>query len=73
MKTLNRLALPVLTLYLWVVMTVFGAIVLETFMVYPNVAEGVESVAAHCDEEVKSLRFGRNPMKIARSIFGCKG
>ena len=37
MKTLNRLALPVLTLYLWVVMTVFGAIVLETFMVYPNV------------------------------------
>lgn len=37
MKTLDRLALPVLSAYLWIVMTVFGAIVLETFMVYPNV------------------------------------
>lgn len=42
---------------------------MNAFMVYPNVAEGVESVAAHCDEEVKSLRFGRNPMKIARFYF----
>ena len=33
----HRLALPVLTAYLWVTMTLFGAIVLETFMVYPNV------------------------------------
>ncbi|MEX5236181.1 hypothetical protein [Kocuria arenosa] len=33
----RRLALPVLTAYLWVTMTLFGAIVLETFMVYPNV------------------------------------
>lgn len=36
-KPLNRAAFPVLTGYLWVVMTLFGAIVLETFMVYPNV------------------------------------
>lgn len=33
----HRLALPVLTAYLWITMTLFGAIVLETFMVYPNV------------------------------------
>lgn len=33
----HRLALPVLTAYLWLTMTLFGAIVLETFMVYPNV------------------------------------
>ena len=26
-----------MTAYLWVMMTLFGAIVLETFMVYPNV------------------------------------
>ena len=34
---MRSLALPVLTAYLWVTMTLFGAIVLETFMVYPNV------------------------------------
>ncbi|MFE7630745.1 hypothetical protein [Kocuria sp. NPDC057446] len=33
----HRLALPVLTAYLWITMTLFGAVVLETFMVYPNV------------------------------------
>lgn len=37
MHALRRLALPVLVVYLWVTMTLFGAIVLETFMVYPNV------------------------------------
>jgi hypothetical protein len=37
MKNLQRLAFPVLTAYLWVMMVLFGAIVLETFMVYPNV------------------------------------
>jgi hypothetical protein len=36
-KKIQRLALPVLTAYLWVMMVLFGAIVLETFMVYPNV------------------------------------
>ena len=34
---LERLALPVTTGYLWVMMILLGAIVLETFMVYPNV------------------------------------
>jgi len=34
---LRALAFPVVTAYLWVMMTLFGAIVLETFMVYPNV------------------------------------
>ena len=37
MKNIHRLAFPVVTAYLWVMMTLFGAIVLETFMVYPNV------------------------------------
>lgn len=35
--TLQRLRLPVVTAYLWVMMVLFGAIVLETLMVYPNV------------------------------------
>lgn len=33
----RRLALPVLTAYLWLTMALFGAVLLETFMVYPNV------------------------------------
>lgn len=37
MKKIQRLALPVVTAYLWVMMVLFGAIVLETFMIYPNV------------------------------------
>ncbi|MEX5270692.1 hypothetical protein [Kocuria sabuli] len=37
MPALHRLILPVLTAYLWVMMTLFGAIALETFMIYPNV------------------------------------
>jgi hypothetical protein len=36
-RQIQRLAFPVVTAYLWVMMVVFGAIVLETFMVYPNV------------------------------------
>jgi hypothetical protein len=36
-KKLEKLGLPVVTAYLWVMMVLFGAIVLETFMVYPNV------------------------------------
>ena len=37
MKNVQKLALPVVTAYLWVMMVLFGAIVLKTFMVYPNV------------------------------------
>ena len=37
MKKIQRLAFPVTTAYLWVMMVLFGAIVLETFMIYPNV------------------------------------
>src|SRR3712207_9319888 len=37
MKKIQRLAFPVVTAYLWVMMVLFGAIVLETFMIYPNV------------------------------------
>jgi hypothetical protein len=34
---IERLAFPVVTAYLWVMMILLGAIVLETFMIYPNV------------------------------------
>ena len=37
MNNIQRLAVPVVSAYLWVMMVLFGAIVLETFMVYPNV------------------------------------
>ena len=37
MKKIQRLAIPVVTAYLWVMMILLGAIVLETFMIYPNV------------------------------------
>ena len=37
MKKIQRLAFPVVTAYLWVMMILLGAIVLETFMIYPNV------------------------------------
>jgi hypothetical protein len=36
-KKIQRLAYPVVTAYLWVMMILLGAIVLETFMIYPNV------------------------------------
>jgi hypothetical protein len=34
---IQRLAFPVVTAYVWVMMVLLGAIVLETFMIYPNV------------------------------------
>ena len=37
MKTIQRLTFPMVTAYLWVMMILLGAIVLETFMIYPNV------------------------------------
>src|SRR3712207_7412585 len=37
MIKLHRLAFPVLVVYLWTMMILLGAIVLETFMVYPNI------------------------------------
>jgi hypothetical protein len=37
MERLQRAALPLALVYLWVMMILLGAIVLETFMVYPNI------------------------------------
>lgn len=37
MEKLQRLALPVVVVYLWTMMILLGAIVLETLMVYPNI------------------------------------
>lgn len=43
---MRRLRLPVYIAYVWVVMLLFGAIVLETFLIYPNVfADPPESLA----------------------------
>ncbi len=36
MKKIQGVAFPVILAYLWVMMILLGAIVLETFMVYPN-------------------------------------
>lgn len=48
--TLHRLRLPVLTAYLWVMMLLLGAVLLETFMVYPNVfADPPESLELSMD------------------------
>jgi hypothetical protein len=37
LERLQRLAYPVVLVYLWVMMILFGAVVLETFMIYPNI------------------------------------
>ena len=37
MERLQRVAYPVVLIYLWVMMIMLGAIVLETFMIYPNI------------------------------------
>ena len=34
---MQRAAFPVILVYLWTMMILLGAIVLETFMVYPNI------------------------------------
>lgn len=50
MKKIRSFAFPVVTAYLWVMMTLFGAIVLETFMIYPNVfADPPESLELTMD------------------------
>lgn len=37
MERLQRLTYPVVLVYLWVMMILLGALMLETFMVYPNI------------------------------------
>jgi uncharacterized membrane protein len=37
LKKIQRLAFPVILAYLWVMMILLGSIVMETFMVYPNI------------------------------------
>jgi hypothetical protein len=50
MKKIQRLGFPLLTAYLWVMMVLFGGIVLETFMIYPNVfADPPESLEIAMD------------------------
>jgi hypothetical protein len=49
-KKIQRLAFLIVTAYLWVMMVLFGAIVLETFMVYPNIfADPPESLELTMD------------------------
>lgn len=37
MEKLQRFAFPVIVAYLWTMMILLGAVVLETFMIYPNI------------------------------------
>ena len=37
LKRVQRVAFPIVLVYLWTMMILLGAIVLETFMVYPNI------------------------------------
>ncbi len=37
LKLARRAAFPIVLVYLWTMMILLGAIVLETFMVYPNI------------------------------------
>jgi hypothetical protein len=49
-KRMQKLAFPAVTAYLWVMMVLFGAIALETFMIYPNVfADPPESLELSMD------------------------
>lgn len=50
MERLQRLAYPVVLVYLWVMMIMLGAIVLETFMVYPNIFRNAPESLAYASE-----------------------
>lgn len=50
MERLQRLAYPVTLVYLWVMMILLGAIVLETFMVYPNIFRNAPESLAYASE-----------------------
>jgi hypothetical protein len=71
-KKMQRLAFPVLTAYLWVMMILFGAIVLETFMVYPNVfADSPESLELTMDFlSVSGPSDFFPPLGFATWVFG---
>ena len=72
MKKIRRLAFPVVTAYLWVMMVLFGAIVLETFMVYPNVfADPPESLSLAMDFlSVSGPSDFFPPLGFATWVFG---
>jgi hypothetical protein len=71
-KRIQRLAFPVVTAYLWVMMVLFGAIVLETFMVYPNVfADPPESLELTMDFlSVTGPSDFFPPLGLATWVFG---
>ena len=70
MKRLRSLAFPIVTAYLWVMMVLFGAIVLETFMVYPNVfadpPESLELTMDFLSVTVPHLRVQTSPTPPCR-------
>ena len=72
MKKIRRLAFPVVTAYLWVMMVLFGAIVLETFMIYPNVfADPPESLELAMDFlSVSGPSDFFPPLGFATWVFG---
>jgi hypothetical protein len=72
MKKIQRLAFPVVTAYLWVMMVLFGAIVLETFMIYPNVfADPPQSLELTMDFlSVSAPNDFFPPLGFATWVFG---
>lgn len=72
MKKIRRLALPLVTAYLWVMMVLFGAIVLETLMIYPNVfADPPESLELAMDFlSVSGPSDFFPPLGFATWVFG---
>jgi hypothetical protein len=71
-KKIQRLAFPVLTAYLWVMMILLGAIVLETFMIYPNVfADPPESLELTMEfMSVSAPNDFFPPLGFATWVFG---
>src|SRR5690625_5361815 len=73
---LERLALPVTTGYLWVMMILLGAIVLETFMIYPNIfsdpPQSLDLSMEFLSVDRKSTRLNSSHVAISYAVFCLK-
>jgi hypothetical protein len=72
MERLQRLAYPVVLIYLWAMMIMFGAIVLETLMVYPNIFRNAPESLAYASgffTEASPATFFR-PLGMASWVVG---
>lgn len=72
MERVQRLAYPTVLVYVWVVMILFGAILLETLMVYPNIFRNAPESLARASEfftEASPATFFR-PLGMLTWIIG---